>query len=106
MAINDEQYKLIFTNDAIKEMDNIFYYISENLYATSSAQKLMSEIDDAIENLKYMPKAYSVIKEHLQMEYRRVIVKKYVIIYTIDEEEKKVNIMHIYYGGRDYFNKM
>ena len=108
MDINKENYKVIFTNDAVEDMDNIFTYISEKLYNHISARKIMKEMNDAIENLRYTARSYSVIKKHpnLEMEYRRIIIKKYVIIYTIDENTNKVYIIHIYYGGSNYLTRI
>ena len=108
MDISEEQYKIIFTNDAIKDMDNIFNYISEKLYAPNSARNLMKKVNDTIDNLKYMPKAYSVIKKfpELEMEHRRIVVKDYVIIYTVDEDTKSVYIINMYYGGSNYLIKI
>ena len=103
---NKEVYKIIFTNDAIIEMKDIFNYISKELRAPNTAKGLMAKIDESIDNLRFMPKAYEVIKKYneLKMEYRRIIVKKYSIIYTIDEADKKVYIIHLYHSKRNYFN--
>lgn len=108
MDINTRKYKIIFTNDAVEEMDNIFTYISEKLYNPTSARKLMKEINDSIEELQYTANSYKVIKKHpdLEMEYRRIIIKNYVIIYTIDEKNDRVYIMHMYYGGSNYLTKI
>ena len=108
MDINNQKYKVIFTNDAIDDMDNIFNYISEKLYTPISAKKLMKEVNNAIDDLKYTANSYRVIKKQpdLEMEYRRIIIKKYVIIYTIDEKTNKVYIVHMYYGGSNYLTKI
>ena len=75
-----------YTNDAINEMENVFNYISEKLYAPKATKDLMLEIDENINNLKYMPRKYRTIKKYdeLDLEYRRMIIKKYCIIYTIN----------------------
>lgn len=77
MDTNNGKYKVIFTNDAVEDMDNIFTYISEKLYNPISARNLMKEVNDSIEDLRYTAKSYNVIKKHpdLEMEYRRIIIK-------------------------------
>lgn len=35
-----------------------------------------------------------------------MVINNYVILYTIDEEKKKVYVSHIYYGGSDYINRI
>ena len=106
MDISNELYKIMFTNDAISEMKNIFDYIFGELYAPNVAKDLMLSIDKSIDNLKYMPKTHRVIKKYdeLDLEYRRIVVKQYCIIYTIDETDKKVYIIHLYHSKRNYFN--
>ena len=39
-----------------------------------------------------------------ERQYRRMVVNNYVILYTIDEQEKIVYVAHIYYGGRNYLD--
>ena len=106
MAIKSNLYKIIFTNDAISEMENSFEYISKELYAPNAANDLMLKIDKSIENLKYMPKMYNIIKKYdeLNLEYRKVVVKQYCIIYTINEDDKEVYIIHFYHSKQDYLN--
>ena len=108
MNISKEQYKIVFTNDSINEMDSIYQYISQKLFASNSSKRLMNKVDKTIQTLKYMPRAYSVVKIHpeLELEYRRIVINKYIIIYTIAEEEKKVYITHMYYSGSNYLSKL
>lgn len=108
MDISKEQYKIVFTNDSIIEMDNIYNYISKNLKSFNSAKKLMKKIDNAIEHLKYMPKIHRIIKRSLnpKFEYRKIVINNYIIIYLVSENEKKVYIMHIYYCRSNYLNNI
>ena len=54
--------------------------------------------------MKYNPKAFpNVYYKKLKKEYRKIIVKNYIILYTIDENNKVVYISHIYYGKRNIF---
>ena len=108
MDISNESYKIFFTDNAILDMNNIFEYISKKLYLPNSARRLMKEINDRIENLKYMPKIYNVIKKNdlLENEYRKIVIKNYVIIYTINEYTKTVYIANLYYSRSNYFSKI
>ena len=105
---SEEQYKIIFTNESMKDMENISNYISEILYAPNSAKKLMQKVHNSIDNLRYMPKVYRVIKSYprLQMEHRRIVINDYVIIYTVNEKEKVVYIINMYYGRSNYFTRI
>jgi len=33
---------------------------------------------------------------------RKLTVKNYVVIYTVNESDNTVNIMRVFYGGQDY----
>ena len=39
----------------------------------------------------------------LKRTYRRIIIKNYIILYTIDEKNRKIFESHMYYSGRNYF---
>lgn len=101
-----EQYKIIITPTAFKEINKIYDYISEDLYAKNAARDIMQRIENTIQKLKYAPKIYMQIEktDELKRSYRRIVIKKYVILYTIDEKNKVVHIVHMYYGGRNYIN--
>ena len=105
MDISKKQFKIVFTNDCKQEMDNIYNYISNNLYAPKAAKELMNKVETTIQSLKDMPEAYMTIKKYdeLKMEYRRIIINNYVIIYTISEEKNIIYIVHMYYGRSNYF---
>lgn len=105
MDISKKQFKIVFTNDCKQEMDNIYNYISNNLYAPKAAKELMNKVETTVQSLKDMPEAYMTIKKYseLEMEYRRIVINNYVIIYTISKEKNSIYIVHMYYGGSNYF---
>lgn len=100
----NKKYKIHFTKECKREMDNIYDYISKRLYSPNSAKALMKMVEKAIYNLKEMPELHNIIKQYgsLNMEFRRIVIKNYIILYTISEEDKTVNIVHMYYGKSNY----
>lgn len=102
--INTKQYKVIITPTAYKEIDKIYNYIINELYSENAAKKLMLKIEKIIQNLKYTPKIHAEIqkKDELKRTYRRISIKNYIILYTIDEEKNVVYISHVYYNKRNY----
>lgn len=44
MDISEKQYKIVFTNDCIQEMDDIYNYILKKLYSSNSAKSLMKKL--------------------------------------------------------------
>lgn len=101
-----KQYKVIITLTAYKEINRIYDYITEDLYAECAESRLMQKIEQEIQRLKRAPRIHSKIPKYdeLKRKYRRIVIKNYVILYTIDEENKTVYISHMYYGGRNYLN--
>lgn len=106
ISMDTKKYKVIITPTAFRELDRIYTYISEELYAKNAAKDLMGKIESEIKNLSSNPKIYPKIEkiDELNRIYRRIVVKKYIVLYTLDEENNIVFVSHIYYGKRDYLN--
>lgn len=97
-------YEVEFTKDCIDEMDEIYNYISNELIASQSAKRLMQQVKENVLALEWLPRLYSKIekKDRLEREYRRMVIKNYVLLYTIDECNKIVYVSHMYYGKQNY----
>lgn len=78
----DKKYEVEFTNECRKEIKKIYNYISSNLYAKIAKYK------------------------STEMIYRRIPVDNYLILYTVDEKNKKVYVAHFYYAGSNYRSKI
>lgn len=104
MDFNDTLFEVEFTDECIKEMNEIYQYIDDKLKAGNAAKKLMSEVADRILNLSKLPESYMKIGkiDRLKREYHRIIVKNYIILYSIDFKKRKVFISHMIYGRRNY----
>ena len=102
--MNTSRYEVIIVPSAIREIDRTYEYISKYLYAERAAEKLMKQIEIEIKRLKYFPRINPEINksDDLQRRYRRILVKKFVILYTIEESSKTIYISHMYYSGRNY----
>lgn len=100
-----KNYKIIFTDSAKEEMQNIFDYISEKLNNKLVADSLMNRIEIVLLRLKQMP--FLTTKVHIKPQnkiYRRLVINNYIILYKIEEEKKQVIIHRVLYGRRDYLN--
>lgn len=102
--MDTNQYKVIITPTAYREIDRIYYYISENLYAENAARDLIKEIEEKLQRLKDTPKIHTEIEkfDELKNRYRRITIKNFIILYTIDEQNKVICISHMYYGKQNY----
>ena len=100
------QFKMIITLTAHKEIKYVYNYISKNLYSKVAAKRLMNEIEKETVYLKSLPKMYEQIKgtSNFKRIYRKVVINNYVLIYTVDDENKIVCIVHFYYSGKNYLD--
>ncbi len=96
-------YNLEFLPSAKNDMLEIVKYISAELKNPVAASKLAEEFIASAENICIFPysnNVYTPIKS-LEKEYRRIIVKNYMMFYTVDEKTKTVTIMRVIYAKRD-----
>lgn len=82
-------------------MLNIYHYIAYFLKEEKIAKKLINRIEGKFSILEYMPKCYQRIEEWKD-EYRKIIIQNFVVLYSIDDFNKKVYIIKIVYGGSNY----
>ena len=85
-------------------MIEIYDYISIKLEESLAAKRLFLKINNKISHLSKNPEIYSKSgkTDRLRKEYRKIVIGNYIVLYTIDSENKKVYISHIIYGRRNY----
>ena len=98
------KYRVDISEPAEHDLRGIVRYISAQLDAPITAMKMMDAIEEAIGGLEDMPrKSPPVTDERLAaMGYRKLMVKNYIIFFTIDEKNKIVDIERILYSRRDW----
>ena len=97
-------YQLKFLPIARQDMIEIARYISHEICNPTAAEKLTVEMIEAAERLTdfpYINTVHQTVKP-LKNEYRKLLVKNYIMFYWIDEKEKKVTIARVLYARRDY----
>lgn len=98
------KYRLIFAPEFTRDLDEIFEYISCTLSAPLAAENQMAKIDKAITALKTMPYMYPICDELLgELNYRKIAVNNYVIIYSVDENNRCANLLRAFYGKSEYY---
>ena len=80
----------------MEELEKIYLYIRNNFNEPKIAEKIVKNIKGKISNLKYFPLANKLLRKTKNFEYRKFVIKNYIIIYKINFEEKEINILHIY----------
>ncbi|MFO7730003.1 MAG: type II toxin-antitoxin system RelE/ParE family toxin [Spirochaetia bacterium] len=96
-------YKLVYLPLARQDMVDITGYISRNLANPQAAMVLAEELVKAISKLAKFPYTHAVYFpiRPLQHEYRKLIVRNYLVLYRVDEEAKTVTITRVLYAKRD-----
>lgn len=102
------KYSIKLTDEFLEEINDICNYIANNLKAPDAANRLREKVIYNVLLLEKSPKIFAEIPKmsKIKRQYRRIVVNNYVILYTIDENEKTIYVAHIYYGGRNYIDDL
>lgn len=102
----ENNYTVKMTPKAADDLDNIYRYISEELFATSAATNILERIEKEIMRLRKLPFSCNyVADEYLRNKgYRKLIVHNYIVFYLIEKEVEQVTIMRVLYGKQKYEN--
>ena len=104
MVLN-KQYQVKITKNAEQELIEIYEYISGILKSEIAANNFVKRIEEKINRLYVFPYSCMEVKTRPRSTiYRKLHVKNYLVLYRIQEENKKVDIVHIYYSRRDYLS--
>lgn len=99
-------YKLELLPIAKKDIDDIIYYISNNLENKTAARNLANNFikgTNSILEFSYGTSVYKITKE-LEQEYRSLKVKNFLMFYTINENDKIITIVRVLYHKMDINN--
>ena len=87
------------------ELDKIYIYIRNELKEDRIAEKIVKKIREKIRILSSFPFVSKLITKTKNFEYRKFIIKNYIVIYKINLKEKEINILHIYNQKQKIKNK-
>lgn len=97
-------YQVEYLPLAVKDMTEIVRYISHELCNPAAAQKLADEMIEAADRLTefpYLNTIHATIRP-LEHECRKQIVQNYLMLYWVDEPERRITIARVIYARRDY----
>ena len=104
-------YKIEYLPSALLDLTEIADYIGGKLNNPEAADRLSETIVSTIEKLTDMPYRYPVYYpvatfsvKPLKMEYRKMVIKNYLVFYWVNEEKHLVTIARVIYGGRNIDN--
>lgn len=89
---------------ALRDLDNIYNYISETLLEPGTALKLVKEIELEILSLEQFPNRCPLrrVGAYAGKGYRQLFVKNYTVIFRVDEVEKTVIVVTVRYSPSQF----
>ena len=101
-------YKLIISKDAHADLNDIVRYISFELKSVQAATTFLDDVEESYNRLAVNPFVYAKCSDPLleRREYRKIIIKNYLILFRVEEDNQAVYIVRIVYGGRNYVDML
>ena len=98
------KYRVDISEPAENDLKDIIRYIASQLSAPESALNMMELLEEAMLSLSDMPQRCPLVSDERlsQMGYRKLIVKKYIVFFSIDEKNKVVDVERILFGRRNW----
>ena len=97
------KYSVNMSAEAVKDINGIYEYIAVALCEKEIAENMINLIEKNVFSLAEMPGRYKIY-DNEPWKSRGVhimAVKKYLVFYVIDENNKAVNVFRVIYGSRD-----
>ncbi|AET67909.1 plasmid stabilization system protein [Desulfosporosinus orientis DSM 765] len=97
-------YRLVVTEFANEDLDNIVSYIAVQLDNPMVAAAFLDEVERCYGFLKSNPLMYERCHDvRLEADgYRKATINNYVLVYKVDETAKTVIIYRFFYGAQNY----
>ncbi len=93
-------YKVDIISSCLEDLEQ--YVENTSKYSISLSQKIKDEFYSKIPNLQEYPQMYPVFKIIDNVKIRKIVIQKYVILYTLNN--KQITILNIYPQKSNYIN--
>jgi addiction module RelE/StbE family toxin len=96
--------KLLYSPEAINDLDEIWIYINNELQNPAAAQKIVSDILDTIEKLQDFSELGPPLSSitDFNSDYRFLVCENYIVFYRVVGLD--VHIDRVLYGQRNYIS--
>lgn len=100
------KYTVNLSSEAVKDINGIYEYIAATLGEKEIAVNMINLIEKNILSLDEMPGRYKIYESEPwnSRGVHIMPVKRYLVFYVVDDNEKAVNIFRVIYGSRDIDN--
>ena len=97
-------YRVEISREAHNDIYEIVGYIANELSNPKAANSFLDDVETSYLRVADNPHSYSLCSD-IRLErlaYRKIIIKNYLILYRIDEDNQVVYIVRVVYGRRNY----
>lgn len=97
-------YHVGMTDEARRNLENIFRYVAKNLQEPGTAASLIDELEAGMLSLNSMPQRCPErqIGIYAGKGYRQLFIKNYTIIFRVEEMTRQVIILTIRYSRSNF----
>lgn len=88
------KYRVIFTNEAFNDLEQIHSYIKDTLFNPKSADKIYVDLFKQCLSLNTSPNRFDIYSKNPTIRF--VPVKNYLIFYCVDNLKFTVQILRFY----------
>lgn len=98
-----ETFVIYYSQDALNDLRNIYTYIANELSMPKNASNQIGRIRKKVRSLDFMPNRYALVtwEPWHSMKMRQLSVDNFIVYYVVDDDEGKVVVIRVFYGGRD-----
>ena len=101
-----KSYNVRITDHALQDMQSIYDYIADTLFAPDAAMNQYNRIADSIESLREYPERHRLFlsePEHTQ-GIRLFPIDRYAVIYTVQQDT--VTVLRVLYSASDIIERL
>lgn len=99
-----KKYEVKVLNKAAQDIERIYRYVSETLLEPQAAQRMAAQLSEAILSLEEMPYRFPERQwgKYAKRGYRQLLVKKYLVVYRVNEKQSQVIVVTVQHGSRNF----
>ena len=97
-------YNVRHNPEAKRDVADILDYLSNSLFSPPAVRNFNNALEACYDRLREHPFLYAICEETslAAKGFRLAPVMRYLVFYTVDEENKHIRIHRILHGSRDY----
>jgi len=101
-------YKIIITESAKLQLEEIISYIVNELYNEKAATEFLEKVRTRFNNIKITPYMYEVCRDKRleNKKFRKIVIDNYIMIYKVIENQNNIFIVGIFYSGQEYYKNL